>query len=141
MSKLYTADEARAELAAKGIKFTRKEYMAKECTHDEYFQQFVDHNVIDYVLRGIGKDAILNSTDEHLNDIPLRKWDALCGVYFYGSQMNGRVSFPNAHLIGLANITTYSEPKSYQPSVSCSDGVCLLKTAAKRIKESAQIPA
>lgn len=139
MGKQYTQDEARAELAAHGIKYTRADYMAENpvVDHRTYYGQFVDDGVINYVLRGIGRAAILASKDEHFNDIPIRKWDALCGVSFSGSQMIGRVSFPNAYLIGLANITTYSEDGHYSPGVSSSDGVSLLKTAAHIIKDRA----
>ena len=135
MTKQYTHEEARAILTEAGIKYTRKEYMAGKVSHNDYEAQFVNGEVINYVLRGIGRDRILASKDEHFNDIPLAKWDALCGVSFFGSQMSGSPSFPNAFLVGLANITTYAEEKSYGAHVSCSDGVCLLKAAARIIKE------
>jgi hypothetical protein len=137
MGKQYTHEEARAILAEAGIKYTRKEYMAGEVSHNDYEAQFVNAEVINYVLRGIGRDRILASKDEHFNDIPLAKWDALCGVSFFGSQMNGSPSFPNAFLVGLANLTTYAEGKSYGAHVSCGDGVCLLKAAARAIKAQA----
>jgi hypothetical protein len=57
--------------------FTRKEYMSKVCTHEQYYAQFVTENMKNDVIRAIGKDALMNSTDEHLNDIPLKKWDRL----------------------------------------------------------------
>jgi hypothetical protein len=65
--------------------FTRKEYMSKVCTHKQYYAQFVTENMKNDVIRAIGKDALMNSTDEHLNDIPLKKWDRLASgvVPFY----------------------------------------------------------
>jgi hypothetical protein len=134
MSKTYTHEEARAILAEAGVKFTRKEYMNREVSHDDYMAQFVNDEVINYVLRGIGREAILRSTDEFFNDIPLAKWDALCGVRFFGSQVQGTLSFPNSRLVGLANLTTYAEGKSYSLYLSPSDGVSLLKAAARKIK-------
>lgn len=56
---------------------TRKQYMAKECTHREYYGQFVTKETIARVVRHIGKDRLLKSADEHLNDIPLELWDML----------------------------------------------------------------
>jgi hypothetical protein len=134
----YTHDEARAELAKHGIKYTRKEMMNGTVSYREYMAQFVDDGVIGYVLRGIGRKAILNSKDEHFNDIPLAKWDALCGVLFFGSQISGKLSFPNSRLIGLANLTTYADGRSYSPCISPSDGIGVLKAAARKIKEDSK---
>jgi len=59
---------------------TRKDYMKdSEKLHRAYFAQFATLATRQAVLRGIGKDAILTSKDESLNDIPLRKWDILVG--------------------------------------------------------------
>ena len=59
------------------IKYTREQYLNNECSHHDYYKQFVTKGIIDYVKRAIGKDKILNSKDEHFNDIPLRLWDNL----------------------------------------------------------------
>lgn len=55
---------------------TRTQYMNKECTHHEYYNQFGKY-LVGLVSAHIGKQRILASTDPHLNDIPLAKWDAL----------------------------------------------------------------
>jgi hypothetical protein len=55
---------------------TRQQYMDNE-NHREYYAQFVNEDTKNSVLRGIGKQALLKSTDEHLNDIKLYKWDSL----------------------------------------------------------------
>ena len=96
---------------------TRKQYMNKECTHDEYYSQFVNSNVIDAVNLCIGNDKILSSKCEHFNDIPLKNWDdmnltirALCGR-----------SIANANGTG---------------GISLSDTVCVAKAAARQIKEA-----
>jgi hypothetical protein len=59
------------------MKFTRKQYMTKECTHREYHGQFVTPRIKSYVLRKFGIDRLTQSTDPHLNDIPLREWEML----------------------------------------------------------------
>ena len=55
--------------------FTRKQYMAKECTHREYYGQFVTDDTRQTVLQSIGRSKLENSIDPHLNDIPLQQWD------------------------------------------------------------------
>lgn len=58
---------------------TRKQYMNKEATHQEYYGQFGQY-LVDDVCRHIGKYRILASDDKYFNDIPLRHWDAMRGV-------------------------------------------------------------
>lgn len=43
--------------------------------HRKYYAQFVNQNTINTVVRFIGKIKLLSSEDEHLNDIPLKRWD------------------------------------------------------------------
>jgi hypothetical protein len=57
--------------------FTRKQYMERECTHREYYAQFVTDTTRGMVARLIGVERLRESTDEHLNDIPLQHWDRL----------------------------------------------------------------
>lgn len=57
---------------------TRQEYMADSSSlHRAYHAQFVNTRIIRLVESRIGVDAIKHSTDPHLNDIRLAKWDAL----------------------------------------------------------------
>ena len=51
--------------------------LANECTHREYYAQFVTPANKADVVRMFGMKALLDSTDKHLNDLPLRKWDTL----------------------------------------------------------------
>lgn len=55
--------------------FTRKQYMNHECSHREYYAQFVTEGTRQVVLQSIGRERLEGSTDPHLNDIPLRRWD------------------------------------------------------------------
>ena len=91
---------------------TRKEYMAGECTHREYFAQFTTPGTIALVKRGIGVKRILASHDPHFNDIPLREWDALV---------------PRAP--GSGRFAAAGE------QYTLAAGVCLLKEAAQQIKD------
>ena len=89
---------------------TNKMCLNGECTHREYYSQFVTPSIIDVVKKYIGVDRINKSTDPHLNDIKLAKWDSL-------------VSY------------VYADFKSYGDSRTLSGCVCILKEAAKQIKE------
>ncbi len=55
--------------------FTRADYLANKCTYRQYYAQFVTEDMKLRLLAHIGGDNLLRSTDEHLNDIPLRTWD------------------------------------------------------------------
>jgi hypothetical protein len=60
--------------------YTRKQYLAGECSHREYYSQFVAEEVKNRVHTYIGVSRLLASTDKHLNDIPLNLWDRLGAV-------------------------------------------------------------
>ena len=109
------------------LKYTRNDYMLKVCDHQTYYRQFVTSAVVRIVEQGIGRDAILTSTDEHFNDIPLRKWDALGGYSFLGSKLIGRPSIPTSQLIAQANGEGWG--------ISPSDCTCTFKQAAAMIRE------
>lgn len=94
--------------------FTRKQYMNKECTHREYYGQFVTAGTIEYVRRGIGEKKIMESSDPvFFNDIRLYKWDRLV------SQVPGSRKFKEAGDV-----------------YTLAGGVCLLKEAARQFRES-----
>jgi hypothetical protein len=56
---------------------TRKQYLAGECTHREFYAQFVGQELKNRVLTRFGKKRLQASTDPHLNDISLAEWDTL----------------------------------------------------------------
>ena len=96
--------------------FTRKQRLNNECTHREYYAQFVSGATIRRVETHIGREKIINSTDPHFNDIPLVLWDRLCSglvPHDLGSKMRATGDYPT--LSGL---------------------VCIAKEAARQIKES-----
>lgn len=95
------------------MKYTRQQYMSHECSHRDYYGQFVTEQVKSRVLRVIGKESIQASTDEHLNDIPLRLWDALGPV---------------------GNSAQWEATEGDWPSMA--GRVCIYKEAAKQLLES-----
>lgn len=87
--------------------------------HRKYYAQFVSEGVRDSVGRAIGVDRIMASTDPHLNDIPLKAWDALhCWI---------------AWLCG-----EYAKHNCISMTWALSDSVCVAKEAARQIKEAGE---
>lgn len=97
---------------------TRKQYINGEISHDEYYSQFIDENVIKAVIAFIGKEAIKNSTCEHFNDIPLKHWNSLHGTL-------GSYCYSMLKEAGDVNATTLGNT------------VCIAKAAAKIIRKGA----
>lgn len=100
----------------KTLAYTHKDYMAKKCSHDEYYGQFGKH-LISLVSRTIGVDKIKASTDPHFNDIPLQQWDNLA---------------PAVHL----TVGRMLSEANGSGGISLADCVCAAKAAAKIIKET-----
>ena len=97
---------------------TRTDYLAGNCSHREYYGQFVTENIKNYVVSMIGKRAILEATDPHLNDIALQKWDQLTAI---------------RHMINTDKWREVNccENQSTYPW-SLSDQVCIAKEAARQ---------
>jgi hypothetical protein len=109
------------------VEYTRVQYMAKECTHDQYYGQFVTRGVTSLVLSVIGEHRIINSKDKYFNDIPLHEWDALKD--FVRMSINTkkfmRLTWPD-----------YSGPNVVYWSTS--DAVCIAKQVARMVREEVQ---
>ncbi len=63
----------------------RQEYLSASredmhAAHRAYYGQFVNQSTINTVVRFIGRERLLASTDPHFNDIPLAMWDRLNGL-------------------------------------------------------------
>lgn len=96
------------------MKYTRQQVMNHECSHRAYYAQFVTEQVKARVLRGVGKVNLAESTDEHLNDIPLSVWDALGPV---------------------GTTAQWDATEGDWPSMA--GRTCIYKEAARQIKETA----
>lgn len=90
--------------------FTRSQYMNRQCSHRQYYSQFVGENTKRTVKAAFG-DRLEKSTDEHFNDIGLSAWDIL----------------PQAYDISLV--------KKYNYNLTLSDRVCIMKEAARQVLE------
>lgn len=107
------------------MQFTRKDYMAGAVDHDTYYAQFALPEVVRAVEKSIGVEHIIQSADEHFNDISLHKWDRLA--------LGGGFPERAALLVSVSNVSTQA-PGS-RPSISLSDKVCILKAAARVIRQ------
>jgi len=92
---------------------TRKQYMDKEITHEEYYRQFVTHPMVDTISREFST-AQLKAAGEHLNGIALQTWDRIAHRYepFIRSKM-----------------------KEAGDCWSMAGGVCVVKQAARMTME------
>lgn len=94
--------------------YSRKDYMSGICTHKEYYGQFFSEGLCNAIVNRIGPEKILNSTNPHLNDIPLALWDKLADL-----------------------VKSYTEKhfRAVNSCMSLSDCVCIAKTIAHVWKE------
>jgi len=110
---------------------TYKQYMNKECTHREYYSQFVDNSTRRKVLNAFSLDRIKKhiAADDcfHTDRIKLEKWDRLSGFDVSGS----KVRFLGGDFVGNRK----NWEKAGNKMFSLSDCVCILKEAAKQITE------
>ena len=60
---------------------TRKDYMASEDSgmHCKYYAQFVSKEIENLILKRIGMDRLLSSTDKYFNDIA--GWDMIITLF------------------------------------------------------------
>jgi hypothetical protein len=102
--------------------YSRKDYINKQCSHREYYAQFVTEGIKTLVHR-FHKD-ILRSEAPHFNDIPLEYWDRLS---------NATLLCLNKELWRAAESPTL--PKGSYPWSLCAN-TCILKEAAQQVRES-----
>lgn len=94
------------------IKFSRADYMANKCSHQEYYNQFVTRDTLALVedVFGVEKLKAAYAEDKNLNTIPLAKWDALAG-----------------------NVNTNEALKQAGDYLTLAGSVCILKAAARQL--------
>ena len=101
---------------------TRTEYLDGKCTCDEYYNQFVTNRILDIVRNNIGEREYLMrmlGEDKNLNNIPLGKWDSL--------------------VLCDKSIGSVDEQGNGIRVYSLSNGVCVLKAAARMIAEEKEL--
>lgn len=93
--------------------FTYSAYIAGECDFRTFYGQFVNERITAYVVNHFKPAVLLASTDKHLNDIPLNRWDWVAN------------SLPI-----LVNLELWKKAHRDQNIWSLSDKVCIAKVAA-----------
>lgn len=96
---------------------TRTQYLNKECSHREYYVQFVTLEMKNEILNRFGKAKISKAlqVNENLNSIPLAQWDSI-GLYFLNTTPGLIAAFG-----------------AVGDSVTQSSLICLAKEAARQI--------
>jgi hypothetical protein len=105
--------------------FTRAQYLNKECTHREYWAQFVTPGMKSMVARNFALERLQRSQNEYFNDVTrLDQWDIMRGNTFAMLDLKKwrEIHYPE-----------YTDPKSI--GWSLSDNTCLLKEAARQLVE------
>ena len=100
--------------------FTRKQYMANQCTHREYYGQFVTDEIKKAVLKTFSKEELVEAykSDKNFNNLPLRQWD--------------NILEPRRYNLGLAKALKEAGDVG---GISLCDCVCTCKEAATQILE------
>ena len=93
---------------------TREDFVSGKNTFHEYYGQFVTEAIKRDVLSKISMEELLKSTDPHLNDIALKRWEKIPAY----------VNYAAIRATGDVNAQTIS------------NFICVVKTAAKQLIES-----
>jgi len=99
--------------------FTRTQYIAGECTHAEYYAQFVDRFIREHVKDyfGLKRLKAAYKKDQAFNSIPLKEWDAFTQ---------------------FRNLDFWQDYKTFGDYLTQAGMVCIAKEAARQIVEEAQ---
>lgn len=95
------------------LKFTRQQRLNNECTHEEYYNQFVNNTIKSRVLNAFTKEQLIKaySENESFNTLPLNRWDAIAKNLFDVS----------------------SKMKECGDFLTLAGGVCIAKNAARQL--------
>ena len=111
------------------LMITRQDYMDGKASHDEYYKQFSDEDTKQELLNVISLDEINKSTDEHMNDIPMKKWDSISG-FVWKVQHGSEVQVGNVHV----RSDLVKKLKEAGDGVSCAGMTCIYKAQARLLK-------
>jgi hypothetical protein len=124
--------------------FTRADYMSNLVTHNDYYGQFVTQDIKNLIEQTFTKERLIKAldSDEHLNNIPLHRWDLLAGL----NPTKMEKSFPSLMGVqtidrwndtgGKSNLKSLVDIKQIKDAGECwslSTAVCIAKEAARQI--------
>lgn len=98
---------------------TQQDVLDRRCTWSDYCKQWVTSRTKELVSQMIGLKSILASTDPHMNDIDLYRWDRV-----------GHILMQNFSGIHDA---------SHRPYLSLSTMVSIAKESAKELKKDCSL--
>ena len=113
---------------------TRAQYMGREIDHKSYYRQFVTETTIADVVRVFGIEELDRAfaKDEHLNSIPLARWDSFswypvtsAGVYRQPSSGSDSGPFRSILAVDREALTAAGE------TLTRAVLVCIAKQAAE----------
>ena len=109
--------------------YTRQQYLNGDVDHNTFFSQFLDKETEKELLNNISLDEINKSTDEHMNDIPMKKWDMI-------SNFNWQIIRGEEKLISTPVIRKELADmiKATGENLSSSTMVCIYKAQARKLK-------
>lgn len=91
---------------------TRAQYINEECTHDEYYSQFINAENTAYVIGTLGREKLLKKcSTKCLNEVALYEID---------------------HLFALRSMTDASLLKTVVENWCASTQVCIVKAIIKK---------
>ena len=92
--------------------YTRKDYLNRQCSHSDYYAQFVEDYVLKLVSLRFSLDLLLveYTKDSNFNTIPLADWQKI----FLGISLNDKLSQAGDYM-------------------TVAGSVCILKEAARQI--------
>lgn len=59
------------------VLFTRQDYMADKCTHEQYYAQFINDSGIEMVQKSKAFKCVLKSGSKDLSVAPVAEWDLI----------------------------------------------------------------
>lgn len=106
--------------------YTRAQYMADykvgpegAAAHRRFHAQFVNEQTIYHVVKYVGGEAIVKSTDEHFNDIALHLWDRAAHWLPMAVRFNDTGDFPSdAGYVCVAKEAAMQYKERYQHAES-----------------------
>ena len=110
--------------------WTRQQYLNNECTHDQYYGQFVPENLNFFSTWSVGRAYTYPDTP------PIHEWDRFVGMLL-PSDLPNAVHLASSRGFKIQNPTW--EKINGQPGVTLSDLVCMYKRAFKSYKLTLEI--
>lgn len=116
---------------------TRKQYMDREISHQDYYAQFATEETLRSVEQTFGLETLRTelAKDLHLNGIPLERWGSLAWtpVNRHGSPVHRRVQGNDSGPFRASIPFNRDAITAAGESITRATLVCIAKEAARRV--------